>query len=154
MTKYDWVTDFMKAVQRDYHFYDKTTGEFQPISFHDEKEHTAESEIRHYREVCFAKCADVVQPINDEYVFYNHSDAVEAMAKLASITLNVGFIILGFRHCENDWSTATTIERKVRVNRLGWGIFVRKASLVIGHTYNGEFSSSPSEDSPNREEDK
>lgn len=129
MTKYDWVTDFMKAVQRDYLFYDKTTEEFRSISFYDEKERTIEGEVRHYREVCFAKSTDVTQPINDEYVYYQHVDAVEAMAKLAPRVLDSYFTILAFRHSENDWSTATTIEKKAMVNRLGWGIFVRRNSL-------------------------
>lgn len=129
MTKYDWVTDFMKAIQRDYFFYDKTTDEFRSISFYDEKERTLEGEIRHYKEVCFAKRKDVLQPINDEYVYYVRSDAVQAMAKLAPRILETYFTVLGFRHSENDWSTATSIEESVMVNRLGWGIFARRSSL-------------------------
>jgi hypothetical protein len=129
MAKFDWVTDFMKAVERDYDFYDKTTSEFRSISFHDEKEHTIEGEIRHYREVCFAKRKDVVQPINDEYVYYQYSDASRVIGYLARERMGTGFIILGFRHSENDWSIATTIEKDVVANKLGWGIFTRKVLL-------------------------
>ena len=130
MVKYDWVTDFMKAIQRDYLFYDKTTNEFRSISFYDEKERTAEGEVRHYREVCFAKRPDVVQPINDEYVYYQFVDAEEKLRELSKNCYDsINFIILGFRHSENDWSTAISIEKSLLVNRLGWGIFMRKNLL-------------------------
>lgn len=129
-----WVDQFMRNVQRNCHFYNKVDNVFAPIVFSEETTVNDEGEENHCQEVCF-KTEDGLQPINDEYVYYKHKDA---MSKL--ITLNKklrrgeNLFIFGFRHPEDDYSSARTIEETVLVNKLGWGIFRRKDSLEDSST--------------------
>lgn len=140
-----WVDQFMREVQAKYLFYDKVNNELYPIVFSEETTVNDEGEENHCQEVCF-KTPDTVQVINDEYVYYKHAEAVKAInglpvtpehkALLSDILSpeHVVYTVMGFRHSGDDWGSACTIEKTVRVNKLGWGIFKRKDSLESSNT--------------------
>ena len=53
---------------------------------------------------------------------YYASELYEAKKKADE----VGGVVFAIRHGDNDWSTAVSIEESVLVNRLGYGIFIKK----------------------------
>lgn len=121
-----WVDQFMRDVQRDYLFYNKVGNTFSPIVFNEEKTTNDEGEETHYKEVCFL-IFTTLQSINDEYVYLKRKDAEKATAELSErFDHKLDFAIFAFRHSEDDWGSARTIEETVLVNKLGWGIFRRR----------------------------
>lgn len=121
-----WVDQFMRDVQRDYLFYNKVDNVFAPIVFSEETTTNDEGEENHCQEVCF-RTDDGTQPINDEYVYYKHKDAMSKLITLdKKLKRRVNLFIFAFRHPEDDYSSARTIEETVLVNKLGWGIFRRR----------------------------
>lgn len=135
----EWVDQFMRDVQRDYLFYNKVDNVFAPIVFNEETTTNDEGEENHYQEVCFL-IFTTLQSINDEYVYYKRTEAVKAIEGLP-LTPNqrallskhellspeyLVYKVFAFRHLEDDYSSARTIEETVLVNKLGWGIFRRR----------------------------
>lgn len=120
-TKLAWIDQFMQDIRRDYLFYDRVSKKFCPIGFNEETTTNDEGEENHYEEVCFLNYI-TIQPIHDEHVYLKHSEAEEAMNNLPPDN----YKILAFRHPDNDWTYACTIEKTVLVNKLGWGIFRRR----------------------------
>ena len=122
----EWVDQFMRDVQRDYLFYNKVDNVFAPIVFNEETTTNDEGEETHYKEVCFL-IFTTVKSINDEYVYHNYDDAMSKLITLdKKLRRGESLHIFGFRHSEDDWGGARTIEETVLVNKLGWGIFRRR----------------------------
>ena len=131
-----WVNQFMREIQDKYLFYDLVDTEFYPIVFIDEED---------YQEVCF-RAGDDLLTITDEHTFYELDDARTAGTYIA---MNMGIDstawgnaqfdyvrdapiqVLAFRHKDEHQfaGPAYKIERHVTVNRVGFGVFVRKDLL-------------------------
>lgn len=136
----EWVDQFMREVQSKYLLWDKQYGEgAYPIVF-TEGQYTFDSdepEVRKFQEVAFFD-GDGLIAIGDDHVYWKRSEAMIA-AKAARIRLlgdrrllpeyREAVRVWAFRHGDSEWGTACSIEKSVRVNRLGWAVFVRRDLL-------------------------
>lgn len=155
----------MKDILQRWILYNQVSGEYSEM-FRDEGE----------EELCIED-NDTIYTINDEHVVYSRDEA----EKLAQLIWD-GFLqsldvfddlaadqplvkVVTFRHGGNDWARALSAEWSVSVNRLGYGVVVRrdllerlripyfKASSVIGHT-GGDNNSGDPESPPTSGNDK
>jgi hypothetical protein len=136
----EWVSPFMREIQKDYVMYDREFDEFHPIVFSEGDyimdEGEEEEETIDFQEVCLWN-GEALETIIDDHVYPKYHEALEVFERLSEKIPHdkEGIKILMFRHGDRDWGTACTIEPSVVVNKLGYGIFVRKDLLEGSKVY-------------------
>lgn len=142
-----WVDQFMREIQDRYLFYDLVNTELYPIMFIDEE---------NYQEVCF-KADNGIFTITNEHTFHDLDSARTAALYIATnmnidpttwgnaqfdYVKNAPIQVLAFRHKDEHQFTgpAYKIEKHVTVNRVGFGVFVRKN--LLENTNNMEMNNS------------
>ncbi len=152
--KLEYVTDFMREIQSKYLFWDMVHGGAHEIVY-TEGQYTMEDadpddRVRYFEEVAFWN-GEQLESVNDEHVYYDRDNAMQAAAVIRGNLLKaIGrgthkelnpapVWVLAFRHSDSEWGNAYSIEPSVWVNKLGWGVFVRRDLLeplnMIIHKY-------------------
>jgi hypothetical protein len=108
------LKDITKEVMANYDFYARDDGGIYPMIYDDE-----------YHCVCFIVSdndgREIMFSITDDHVYYS-SEYGEAERRRKTL----GGEIFALRHGDDDWSIVCSIEKGVLVNRLGYGIFIKK----------------------------
>ena len=117
----------MKEIKKNWIMYNQITGEYSEM-------------FKTGGALCITD-KDTVYSIVDDYVVYKRTEAetlaqelwdclLPSLNEFDDLAADQPLIKeVAFRHRDNDWATAFTVEWNVCVNKLGWGVVVRRDLL-------------------------